>query len=84
MMPRSIATAALALLAATLPGFAAQNDAMVPTAAAADNRLMIVNDRTAGVIFDDHHDNQFCVVRRVVVGSTEDGRQIFRRTLHCR
>jgi hypothetical protein len=34
MMPRSIAAAALALLAATHPGFAAQNDTVVPTAAA--------------------------------------------------
>jgi hypothetical protein len=91
MIHRSIAAAALALLAATHPSLAGQKDTSVPNAsgsmppsASADNRLMIVNGRTGRVIFDDGHDDQFCVIRRVMVGLNDDGRPIFRRTLHCR
>jgi len=47
-------------------------------------RLVIVNGNTHQVIYDDGRDDLFCVTRRVVVGYTEDGRRIYRRTMRCR
>jgi hypothetical protein len=91
MIRTSIAAAALALFAAATPGFAGQYDSPAPNAAApapqigsANDRLMIVNGHTGRVIFDDRHDDQFCVIRRYVVGYDDYGRPIIRRSLNCR
>jgi hypothetical protein len=91
MIRTSIAAAALALCATVSPGIAGQFDNPAPNAAAqapqlgsTNDKLMIVNGHTGRVIFDDRHDDQFCVIRRHVVGYDDDGRRIFRRTLNCR
>ena len=52
---------------------------------AKDNeRLVIVNGNTHHVIYDDGRDDLFCVTRRIVVGYTDAGRPIVRRTMRCR
>jgi hypothetical protein len=91
MIRTSVAAAALALLATVNPGFAGQSDNAAPNAAAqapklgaSNDRLMIVNGYTGRVVFDDRHDDQFCVIRRYLVGYDDDGRRIIRRSLHCR
>jgi hypothetical protein len=89
MIRTSVAAAALALLATVNPGFAGQSDNAAPNAAApapkaSNDRLMIVNGYTGRVVFDDRQDDQFCVIRRYLVGYDDDGRRIIRRSLHCR
>ncbi len=85
MIRASIAVAALALSAAVTPGFAGSSDSPPPSAAPpATNRLMIINGHSGRVVYDDGIDDQFCVIRRHVVGWYDDGRRIIRRTLSCR
>jgi hypothetical protein len=74
-----IALATATLVALTVAGTAASH-----AASASDNRLLVVNGNTGHVIYDDGHDDLFCVTRRVVVGYTEQGRRIVRRTMRCR
>jgi hypothetical protein len=45
---------------------------------------MIVNGNNGHVIYDNHHDDLFCVTRRYIVGRHEDGDPIYRRTMRCR
>jgi hypothetical protein len=91
MIRSSIAAAALGLLVTINPGFAGQYDAPAPNAAAqapqpGDNgdKLMIINGHSGRVIYDDRHDDQFCVIRRYVVGYNDYGRPIRRSNLNCR
>lgn len=89
MIRASLAAAALAIAAAT-PSFAGPNDAAAPPPAAAtahrdaSNRLLIVDGHSGRVVYDDGYDNEFCVIRRHVIGWTWDGRRIIRRDLVCR
>jgi hypothetical protein len=87
----SITAAALALLAATNPGFAGHSETPAPNAAApaphargGDNRLMIVNGYTGRMVYDDGRDDMFCVTRGYFVGWDYYGRQIFRGAMACR
>ena len=66
---------ALVLLAATVAGAAAQS---------ADERLLIVNGHSGHVIYDDGHDDLFCVTRRPVIGYDDWGHPVRRRTMRCR
>jgi hypothetical protein len=78
-MIRSLLTAAAG--AALLIGCASVSLAQQ----AQDNeRLVIVNGNNHHVIYDDGKDDLFCVTRRIVVGYTDSGRPIFRRTMRCR
>ena len=52
--------------------------------AGSEDRLMIVNGNTHEVIYDDGHDDLFCVTRVHIVGYSEYGRGIYRRTMRCR
>lgn len=54
------------------------------TAPSADDRLLIVNGNTGHVVYDDGRDDLFCVTRRVVIGHTDEGRRVYRRTMTCR
>jgi hypothetical protein len=59
------------------------NELVMQLPHAQDNdRLVIVKDRH--VIYDDGHDDLFCVSRLVVAGYTYYGRPIYRRTMTCR
>ncbi len=49
-----------------------------------DSRLMIVNDNSGHVIYDDGRDDLYCVTRRVTVGYDYYGRPVRRRTMNCR
>ena len=91
MIHTSIAAAALALLAATNPGFAGQNGTPAPNTAGpapqargGDNRLMIVNGYSGRVLYDDGRDDLFCVTRRYFAGWDYYGQRIFRRAMACR
>jgi hypothetical protein len=90
MIRTSVAAAALALLAATNPGFAGHNDtpaantaAPAPQARGGDNQLIIVNDYSGRVVYDNGRDDMFCVTRRYFVGSDYYGRRIFRGAMAC-
>jgi hypothetical protein len=78
-MFRSLLTAGAG--AALLIGCASVSLAQQPKG---DEKLMIVNGNNHHVIYDDGRDDLFCVTRRIVVGYTDSGRPIFRRTMHCR
>jgi hypothetical protein len=88
----SIAAAVLLILpAAVSPSLADQNGNPVPVTAThaqqpdrASNRLLMVNGNSGRVIYDDGHEDLFCVTRRYLVGWTETGRRIYHRTMSCR
>ena len=48
------------------------------------DRLLIVNGSNGRVIYDDGHDDLFCVTRKVVVGYDDWGQPIRKRTMRCR
>jgi hypothetical protein len=83
--------ALLTLLATANPGLAGQNgNAVSNTATPApqsdrpDNRLLIVNGNSGRVIYDDGHEDMFCVTRRYLIGWNDAGRRIYHRTMSCR
>jgi D-alanyl-D-alanine carboxypeptidase len=89
MIHPAVAVATLALLAATDPGLASQNENVARNAATpAPNengyRLMIINGNSGRVIYDDGRDHVFCVTRRYFVGWDYYGRRLYRRTMGCR
>jgi hypothetical protein len=49
-----------------------------------DSRLLIVNGNTGHVIYDDGHDDLFCVTRKRFAGYNDYGYPVHRRTMHCR
>jgi hypothetical protein len=89
MIRPAVAVATLVLLGATDPGLATQKEKVAHNAAApapneSNNRLMIINGNSGGVIYDDGRDDMFCVTRRYFVGWDYYGRPLYRRTMGCR
>ncbi len=53
-------------------------------AAAASDRLVIVDGNSDQVIYDDGYDDLFCVTRSHFVGYNYYGHRVYRRRMRCR
>jgi hypothetical protein len=91
MIRTSAALALVTLLSPANPGLAGQNVNSVSKAATpapqsdrADNRLLIVNGVSGRVMYDDGHEDMFCVTRRYLIGWNDAGRRIYQRNMSCR